>query len=75
VEELMDRKEWDALKASGKLVELIPRDLRGRTIEGFSWFNLLGVKGDRTMNGDLARMIRRQAFEQLGRPMTEVRQA
>ena len=61
----MDKKVWDALKASGKLVELIPKDLRGWEKPGFSWFNAKGIARDRAMNGNLARLLRRQTLEQL----------
>lgn len=59
----MTRKEWEVLKASGKLVELWPKGLGDHFVEGFTYFDVNQTSVEREKNGIRAKLIRERILE------------
>jgi hypothetical protein len=66
----MTRKEWDALKASGKLVELRPKDFAENFTDDFTYFGV-GYEEEREAIGRKVRWMRMRfaqtVYERLGK--------
>jgi hypothetical protein len=61
----MTRQEWDALKASGKVVELFPRGLRQHFADGFTYYDINTIDAERERNGSRARWLRERYQEMI----------
>jgi hypothetical protein len=57
---VMTRKEWDALKVSGKVVELFPKDLRRYFADDFTYYDINTIDVEREKNCSRARWLRDQ---------------